>query len=40
MESPGPSDSPETRSGLAPEIWVIGLIAVIAILLILFGLVL
>ena len=28
------------RTGLAPEIWVIGLIAVIAILLILFGLVL
>lgn len=30
----------EARGGLAPEIWVIGLIAVIAILLVLFGLLL
>lgn len=35
-----PSDSPLTREGVAPEIWVIGLIAIIIILLILFGLVL
>ena len=30
---------PEPRGGLAPEIWVVGLIAVVAILLILFGVV-
>jgi carbon monoxide dehydrogenase subunit G len=29
--------SPETREGLAPQIWVVGLIAVIVILLLLFG---
>ena len=32
------SDSSEKREGLAPEIWVVGLIAVIIILLLLFGL--
>ena len=35
-----PSDGPPVREGMAPEIWVVGLIAIIVILLILFGLVL
>lgn len=35
-----PSDEPGGREGLAPEIWVVGLVAIIVILLILFGLVL
>ena len=35
-----PPASVGTREGLAPEIWVVGLIAIIVILLILFGLVL
>lgn len=34
---PETSDSQEPREGLAPEIWIIGLIAVIVILLVLFG---
>jgi len=34
------SDVSSTREGVAPEIWVVGLIAIIIILLILFGLVL
>jgi hypothetical protein len=33
-------DTPPTREGVAPEIWVVGLIAIIVILLVLFGLVL
>lgn len=42
VETQPPSDVPEQpaelrREGLAPEIWVIGLIAVIVILLVLFG---
>ena len=32
-----PDVAPGKREGLAPEIWVVGLIAVIVILLILFG---
>ena len=35
-----PGSTPPVREGLAPEIWVVGLIAIIVILLILFGLVL
>ena len=35
-----PSSGSPVREGLAPEIWVIGLIAIVVILLILFGLVL
>jgi hypothetical protein len=35
-----PATTKPAREGLAPEIWVIGLIAIIVILLILFGLVL
>lgn len=37
---PERSDGPPIREGAAPEIWVVGLIAIIIILLILFGLVL
>ena len=40
-ESPSAEPSePADREGLAPEIWVVGLIGVVAILLVLFGLVL
>jgi hypothetical protein len=35
-----PAAGAPVREGLAPEIWVVGLIAIIVILLILFGLVL
>lgn len=35
-----PTDGAPVREGVAPEIWVVGLIAIIVILLILFGLVL
>jgi uncharacterized protein len=35
-----PSAAPPVREGLAPEIWVVGLVAIIVILLVLFGLVL
>jgi hypothetical protein len=35
-----PSAEPPVREGLAPEIWVLGLVAIIVILLVLFGLVL
>jgi hypothetical protein len=35
-----PSEGPPVREGLKPEIWVVGLIAIVVILLILFGLVL
>lgn len=35
-----PEAGPAVREGLAPEIWVVGLVAIIVILLILFGLVL
>lgn len=35
-----PTEATPAREGLAPEIWVVGLIAIIVILLILFGLVL
>ena len=35
-----PAAGSPVREGLAPEIWVVGLIAIIVILLILFGLVL
>ena len=35
-----PSAEVARREGLAPEIWVVGLIAIIVILLVLFGLVL
>lgn len=38
--TPPPSVAEEPREGLAPEIWVVGLIAVIIILLVLFGVVL
>jgi hypothetical protein len=40
VEGAPPTDELAVREGLAPEIWVIGLIAVIVILLVLFGLVL
>ena len=35
-----PVAAPPAREGVAPEIWVVGLIAIIVILLVLFGLVL
>ncbi len=38
--SPNPSQGSTGQTGVAPEIWVVGLVAVIIILLILFGLVL
>ncbi|HTW33421.1 MAG TPA: carbon monoxide dehydrogenase subunit G [Rhizomicrobium sp.] len=39
-EAPLPADRPaEKRGGLAPEVWVVGLIALIAVLLLLFGVV-
>lgn len=34
---PPPAEEPEQRGGLAPEIWVVGLIAIIAVLLLVFG---
>ena len=39
--TPPPQVAPveEKRGGLAPEVWVVGLIALIAVLLLLFGLV-
>jgi carbon monoxide dehydrogenase subunit G len=40
IEAQAPDGAPGKREGLAPEIWVIGLIAIIVILLVLFGLVL
>jgi len=37
-EAPPPAEAPpEKRGGLAPEIWVVGLIALITVLLLLFG---